>query len=164
MAGYADMLQGTAGPMDMRSLAGQMGMGAQQQAVGGPVQMAGGMPPGGMDMMAQMGGPMQGAPPGPGPMGAPGMANPMAGGAPPDSVSPESGIGMQTLLQFSNMSDEDIIQLVLTTKVPEEASEVLMALGQTLGRPMLIEAGQQAAQGGPEAMAGMAPTMEGMGG
>lgn len=151
MAGYADLLQGTAGPMDMRSLAGQMGMGAQQQAVGGPVQNQVGMgQPGGMDMMAQAGG-------APGPMGGAGMQNPMmqqlAGGPPPE-MAPESGVGYETLMEFSNMADEDIIQLVLTTKGPEEAGGILMQLGQLLGRPALMQAGQAAAGGMEAGMAG----------
>lgn len=157
MPGYADLLQGTTGPMDMRSLAGQMGMAAQNQTVGGPVQMQAGMPqPGGMDMMAQMGG-------APGMMGGPGMANPMmqemAGPSP--EMAPESGVGYETLLQFANMSDEDIIQLVITTKTPDEAGEILTQLGQVLGRPALMEAGQ-AAMGGMEAGMAGSPMGEGM--
>jgi hypothetical protein len=96
-------------------------------------------------------------------MGGPGMQNPMVqqlAGGPPPEIAPESGVGYETLLEFSNMSDEDIIQLVLTTKGPEEAGGILMQLGQILGRPALMEAGQ-AATGGLEAgMAGSPMTEE----
>lgn len=157
LAGIADLLQGTAGPMDMRSLAGQMGMAAQNQTVGGPVQMQAGMPqPGGMDMLSQAGGM-------PGPMGGPGMQNPMMQEmtGPPPEMAPESGVGYDTLLEFANMSDEDIIQLVLTTKAPEEAGDILTQLGQILGRPALMEAGMAAAGGMEAEMAG-SPMTEGM--
>lgn len=169
MAGINDLLQGRANPMDLRSLAGKMGMASQFQTAGGPVQNTVGMPPlpGGMDMMGPMGAPMQGGPPPPGPMGGPGMQGmppgPMGGmGAPPPSeVSPESGIGLQTLLEFSKLEDQDIIQLVMVSKPREEVPETLLTLGEQLGRPMLVQAGQEllGAVGG----GGLESELQGMG-
>lgn len=165
MAGLSDLLKGTAGPMDMRSLAGQMGMGAQMETAGGPVQNMGMPPPGGMDMMGPMGGPMQGGPPMPGPMGGEGMMNPMLaemGGQPPEGVSPDTTSGLQTLLQFANMEDQEIIELILATKPQEEVVEILVAIGEQLGRPTLLEAAQALEGGGepPEVM-GMGEGMVG---
>lgn len=150
MAGYQDLLTGRAGPMDLRSLAGQMGMGSQMETAGGPVQGMAMPPPGGMDMMAQMGGPMQGMPPTPGPMGGPGMQGMLQEG-PPSEMSPESGVGLKTLLEFSKLEDGDIIQLVIATKTEEEVPETLMMIGEQLGRPTLIQAGQMIGGGGMEA-------------
>lgn len=153
--------------MDLRSLAGKMGMASQQQTVGGPVQNMAGMPspPGGMDMMGPMGGPMQGGPPPPGPMGGPGMQGmpPMGGpgAAPPSEVSPESGIGLQTLLEFSKLEDQDIIQLVMSAKPREEVPETLLTLGEQLGRPMLVQAGQELL--GAEGGGGLESELQGMG-
>lgn len=164
MAGMGDMLAGAGGPMDMRSLAGQMGAGAQMATTGGPVQGMGAMSPGGMDMAAQMAGPMQGGPPPPGPMGGPGMANPMLAqllGQPPQGISPESSTGLEALLQFSDMEDEEIIELVMATQPQDQVAPVLVSLGEQLNRPMLLEAAQMLGQGGPMEPE-LQPTGEGM--
>jgi len=154
MPGLSDMLGGRINPMDMKSLAGQMGMGSQMQAVGGPVQNMVGMPsPGGMDMLQQMGGAMGGGPPGAGPMGGPGMENPMLAALlkqPPPGVNAETSVGLKTLIEFSKMTDEDIIELVLATKPEGDIGPILAAIGEQLGRPALIEAAQMA-EGGLEA-------------
>lgn len=168
MPGMSDLLAGGAGgPMDLRSLAGQMGMGAQQATTGGPVQGMGPMPPGGMDMMAQMGGPggpMGGGPPPPGPMGGPGQMNPMLAqllGQPPQGISPESSTGLEALLQFSDLEDEEIIELVVATKPPAEIIPTLVAIGEQLNRPGLLEAAQMLGGAGPMEPE-LQPTGEGM--
>lgn len=173
MPGYSDLLRGMGGPMDPKALAGQMGMASQFETAGGPVQnqMGAMPPPGGMDMLGMMG-PMQGAPPPPGPMGGEGMMNPMMAqmmGQPPAGLSPDSDVGIKTLLEFAKLEDQDIIELVMNTKPQEEVADTLMALGQQLGRPALIQAAQQmgmAGEMGPggEMMGGMQPPeMQGMG-